>query len=85
MLRDVEVKYDELSGELAILSDTPGVVGEETTLLVVDAAGDVEVGVEIVASRPEIVTGILRHRLLLRPTARPGGVVHSLDDGSPER
>ena len=66
VLRDVAVQYDEDSGELALLSDAPGVVGEELTLAVVSVDGDVELRVQIVASCPEILSGVLRHRLQLR-------------------
>lgn len=65
VLRDVAIQYDEYTGALAILSDTPGVVGEELTLALVGAEGEIELRVRIVASRPEIVAGVLRHRLEL--------------------
>lgn len=85
VLRDVAVQYDEFSGELTILSDTPGVVGEELTLAVVSAEGDVELRVQIVASRPEILSGILRHRLQLRAVGREEVAARSAADGSAER
>jgi hypothetical protein len=85
VLRDVSVQYDEFSGALTILSETPGVIGEELTLAVVSADGDAELRVEIVASRPEIVSGLLRHRLQLRPTGRDGVAVRSAIDGSSEQ
>lgn len=85
VLRDVAVQYDEFSGELTILSDTPGVVGEELTLAVVSTEGDAELRVEIVASRPEIVSGLLRHRLQLRPIEQDEVEVRSGIDGSSER
>jgi hypothetical protein len=70
VLRDVTVQYDESSGQLTIVSETPGVIGEEMTLAVVSAEGDVELRVQIVGSRPEIVSGVLRHRLELRSLER---------------
>ena len=82
VLRDVAVQYDEFSGELTILSDTPGVIGEEMTLAVVSAEGDVELRVQIVGSRPEIVSGALRHRLELRPLEREVAVQKSADRSS---
>lgn len=85
VLRDVAVQYDEFSGELTILSDTPGVVGEELTLAVVSAEGDAELRVEIVGSRPEIVSGLLRHRLQLRSIEHDDIAVRSTVDGSAER
>ena len=83
-LRDVAVQYDEFSGELTILSDTPGVIGEVMTLAVVGAEGDVELRVQIVGSRPEIVSGVLRHRLELRPLVEREVVVHTGTDRSSE-
>lgn len=82
VLRDVAVQYDEFSGELTILSDTAGVIGEEMTLAVVSAEGDVELRVQIVGSRPEIVSGVLRHRLELRPLEREAAVHSSADRSS---
>ena len=73
---------DEFSGELTILSDTAGVIGEEMTLAVVSAAGDVELRVQIVGSRPEIVSGVLRHRLELRPLEREVAVNSGIDRSS---
>ena len=83
MLRDVAVQYDEFSQELTILSDTAGVIGEEMTLAVVSAEGDVELRVQIVRSRPEIISGVLRHRLELRPLEREAAM-HSGSERSSE-
>ena len=85
VLRDVAVQYDEMSGELAIISDSPGVVGEELTLAVVGVEGDVEVRVQIVSSRPQIISGVLRHRLQLRPIGRESVAVRATVDGSSEQ
>ena len=82
VLRDVEIQYDEFSGELAILSETPGVVGEEMTLAVVSAQGEVELRVQIVASGPQIVGDVLRHRLQLRPIEDEEATVGSGSEGS---
>jgi hypothetical protein len=62
--RDVTVHLNE-TGELAIVSDAPGVVNEELTLAVVSNAGELELRVRVRDSVPEIVSGVLRHRVQL--------------------
>jgi hypothetical protein len=64
--RDVAVQAGETPGELAILSDAPGVPDEELTLALVSSAGEMDLRVKVLESRPEIVTGVLRHRLRLQ-------------------
>ena len=84
VLRDVAVRYDECSGALSIVSDTAGVVGEDLTLAVVGAEGDLELRVQIVTSRPQIISGVLRHRLELRRLGCEAFTVHSAGERSPE-
>ena len=62
--RDVTVHLNE-SGELAIVSDAPGVADEELTLAVVSNAGELDLRVRVRDSVPEIVSGVLRHRVRL--------------------
>ncbi|HXW05325.1 MAG TPA: hypothetical protein VD833_08840 [Vicinamibacterales bacterium] len=64
--RDVAVQVDERTSELAVLSDTPGVVGEELTLALVSNASDMDLRVRVIDSRPQIVSGVLRHRVRLQ-------------------
>jgi hypothetical protein len=62
--RDVTVHLSD-SGELAILSDAPGVANEELTLALVSSAGELDLRVRVRDSIPEIVEGVLRHRVRL--------------------
>jgi hypothetical protein len=62
--QDVTVHLTQ-SGELAVISDTPGVADEELTLVLVSSAGEVALRVRVRDSAPEIVGGVLRHRVHL--------------------
>jgi hypothetical protein len=64
--RDVTVQVDGSSNEIAVLSDAPGVVDEELTLALVSDAGNLDLRVKVVDSRPQIVEGVLRHRVRLQ-------------------
>jgi hypothetical protein len=64
--RDVTVQVDGTSNEIAVLSDAPGVVDEELTLALVSSDGNMDLRVKVVDSRPQIVEGMLRHRLRLQ-------------------
>ena len=64
--RDVAVQVDGTSSEIAVLSDVPGVVDEELTLVLVSSAGNMDLRVKVVDSRPQIVEGVLRHRVRLQ-------------------
>lgn len=64
--RDVAVQVGEASSEIAVLSDAPGIVDEELTLALVSSAGDMDLRVRVVDSRPQIVDGVLRHRVRLQ-------------------
>ena len=62
--QDVTVHLTQ-SGELAIVSDTPRVANEELTLMLVSSAGELDLRVRVRDSVPEIVGGVLRHRVRL--------------------
>ncbi len=62
--QDVTVHLTQ-SGELTVVSDTPGVAEEELTLVLVGSAGEVDLRVRVRDSVPEIVGGVLRHRVRL--------------------
>jgi hypothetical protein len=62
--QDVTVYLTE-GGELAIVSDTPGVANEEMTLVLVSSTGELDLRVRVRDSVPEIVGGVLRHRVRL--------------------
>jgi sulfate adenylyltransferase subunit 1 (EFTu-like GTPase family) len=64
--RDVSVQVDGSSSEIAVLSDVPGVVDEELTLALVSSAGNMDLRVKVVDSRPQIIEGVLRHRVRLQ-------------------
>lgn len=66
LLRDVGVEVGEMSSELAILSDAPGVVDEELTLALVSSAGEMDLRVRVVESRPEVIGGAVRHRVRMQ-------------------
>jgi len=55
---------------ITVLSDAPAMAGELMTLTLVSAAGDTELEVIAIASRPHIVEGAMRHliQLALAPT-----------------
>ena len=78
--RDVTVHVNEASDEIAVLSNVPGVVDEELTLALESSAGNLDLRVKVVDSRPQIVEGLLRHRLRLQLLAAetPAGDERSL-------
>jgi hypothetical protein len=63
--RDVFVTSDSIGGELAVVSDVPGVVDEELTLGLLGPEGQLDVRVRVLESNPQIEDGIVRHRLKL--------------------
>lgn len=63
--RDVFVAAEPVSGELAVMSDVPGVVDEVLTLGLLGPEGQLDVRVKVLESNPQIVDGIVRHRLKL--------------------
>ena len=63
--RDVSIAHAEAGGELAVESDVPGIVDEEFTLGVVGPEGRIDVRVKVLDSNPQIVDGLVRHRLRL--------------------
>ena len=64
--RDVTVQVDGTGNEIAVLSDAPGVVDEELTLALISSAGNMDLRVKVVDSRPQVIEGMLRHRLRLQ-------------------
>ena len=63
--RDVSVAADGVSQELSIVSDEPGVVHEEMTLGLAGPEGRQDLRVRVLESHPQVVDGIVRHRLRL--------------------
>ena len=63
--RDVAVDISAVAGELMVVSDAPGVVDEELTLGLVGNGGQTDVRVRVLDSSPQIVDGVVRHRLRL--------------------
>ena len=63
--RDVFVATELVGGELAVMSDVPGVVDEVLTLGLLGPEGQLDVRVKVLESNPQIDDGIVRHRLKL--------------------
>jgi hypothetical protein len=63
--RDVFVAADPVDGEFAVMSDLPGVVDEELTLGLLGPEGPLDLRVRVLESNPQIVDGIVRHRIKL--------------------
>ncbi len=63
--RDVSIANAQASGELAVESDVPGIVDEEFTLGLLAPGGRIDVRVKVIDSNPQIVDGLVRHRLRL--------------------
>jgi hypothetical protein len=63
--RDVSIAADPSGGELAVMSDVPGVVDEELTLGLLGPEGQLDVRVRVIDSNPQIVDGVVQHRLRL--------------------
>jgi hypothetical protein len=62
--RDVSV-HERTGEQLAVVSTTPGVVGEELTLELVSGEETADLRVKVVDSRPMVIDGAVRHRLKL--------------------
>jgi hypothetical protein len=62
--RDVSVAAD-VGKELSIVCDEPGVVHEEMTLGLAGPDGRLDLRVRVLESHPQVVDGIVRHRLRL--------------------
>ena len=63
---DVTVEVNGRTPDIAVISDTPAVVGEELTLALANGAGQMEFVVRVAESRPQKVGDVLRHRLRLQ-------------------
>jgi hypothetical protein len=70
--RDVSIANAQAGGEIAVVSDVPGMADEEFTLGLVGPEGRIDVRVKVIDSNPQIVDGLVRHRLrlLMLDTAR---------------
>jgi len=64
-LRQVDVALSEVGGPLSVISDGPGVVGEELTLALVQGNDHVDVHVRVIATIPRVIDQRLRHQLQL--------------------
>lgn len=62
--RDVSV-HESAGEQLAVVSATPGVIGEELTLELVSGEETADLRVKVVDSRPIVIDGAVRHRLKL--------------------
>jgi hypothetical protein len=62
---DVAVELNGRTSDIAVLSDSPAIVGEELTLALSNGAGQMEFRVRVLESRPEMVERTVRHRLRL--------------------
>ena len=63
--RQVAVNLTEPGEVLTVISDGPGVVDEELTLALVQDGEQVDVKVRVVATKPQMLNGVLRHHLTL--------------------
>lgn len=68
--RDVAVEIEPAHAEgtanvISVLSDAPGVVGEELTLALLSSGGEIVLRVTILESRPYLVNGAVRHQVRL--------------------
>ena len=63
--RDVSVAVDAIGKELSVVSDEPAAVHEEMTLGLAGPEGRVDLRVRVLESHPQVVEGIVRHRLRL--------------------
>ena len=64
-LRQVEVAGSHTGRTLSVISDGPGVVGEELTLGLVQGSEHVDVQVRVVATSPRVINHRVRHQLQL--------------------
>ena len=64
-LRQVDVAPSESGGPLSVISDGPGVVGEELTLALVQGNDHVDVHVRVIATTPRVIDQRVRHQLQL--------------------
>ena len=63
--REVSVDADASGEELTVVSDVPGVVDEELTLGLLGPGGQLDLRVRVLESNPQIMDGIVRHRVRL--------------------
>jgi hypothetical protein len=60
-----QVAVDPTAPGLTVISDRPGVVDEELTLALVKGGERVVVNVRVIATKPQVVNGVVRHQLTL--------------------
>jgi hypothetical protein len=72
-LRQVAVSPTEPGDLLTIVSDGPGIVGEELTLGLVKDAEQMVLKVRVIATKPELLDGVIRHQLQLEVLGFEGG------------
>jgi hypothetical protein len=70
-----QVAIDATGPDLTVISDRPGVVGEELTLDLVQGGDRAVVTVRVIATQLQVVNGAVHHRLKLQvldPQSDPG-------------
>jgi hypothetical protein len=63
--RDVAIHADASGNELTVVSDVPGVVDQELTLGLLGPDGQLDLRVRVLDSNPQILDGVVRHRVKL--------------------
>lgn len=81
-LRQVEVTGSHTGQTLYVISDVPGVVGEELTLGLAQGSEHVDVQVRVVATSPRVISHRVRHQLQLEVLEIERA---SVDSGGPQR
>jgi hypothetical protein len=69
--RQVTVNLTEPGDVLRVISDGPGVIGDELTLALVQGSKQVDVKVRVAATNPQVISGVLRHQLTLEVLGAP--------------
>jgi len=64
-LRQVDFAPSETGRPLSVISDGPGIIGEELTLALVQGNEHVDVHVRVVATTPRVINERVRHQLQL--------------------
>jgi hypothetical protein len=82
VLRDVMVVHRAERGEFVAISREPAVVGEALTLDLTADDNEVSLPVRVQETRPVIVDGAVRHRLVLEPLQSGNGATTTAGAGS---
>jgi hypothetical protein len=64
-LRQVDIASWETGRTLSVITDGPGVIGEELTLALVQGTEHVDVQVRVVGTSPRVINHRVRHQLQL--------------------